>query len=231
MNLQSLAIRTLLLLGLASCPPVTAAGTASALLPASVMRSDAVAAAPVANAAFAPGAGSSPAPAFAGVLTIQQRLLAILPKLTKPLQDGRDARLFPGVTLEFFTLGDMLVPVQRGDMVRETGPGAVPSYWRVIPQFGRVWHEKSDGRWSRAAFAIMLVNDTENHAHQGLATFLYREGQVSQLKFQFIQQTAPYLLDQHFVAWGSAPMTLTAGDAAALTARRAAAQQELAARC
>ncbi len=230
MNLQSLAIRALLLLVLVTAPLANAAGTASALLPVRAMRAAAVTPAPVANAAFAPGAGSTPAPAFTGVLSIPQTPLATLPALIKPMQDGRDARLFPGVTLEFFTLGDILVPVQRGEMVRETAPGKVQSYWRVIPQLGRIWHEKADGRWSRAAFALMLVNDTENHAHQGLATFLYREGEISQLKFQFIQQTAPYLLDQHFVAWGSAPMTLAAGDAGALTARRAAAQQELAAR-
>lgn len=230
MKIQSMVKKELLLLALAAFAPLAAAGTASAVLPVRAMQSDAVAPAPVANAAFAPGEGSLPAPAFAGVLTIRQSPLATNPTLNKPMQDGRDARLFPGVTLEFFTLGDILVPVQRGSMVRETAPGATPSYWRVIPQFGRIWRERSDGRWSRAAFAIMLVNDTENHAHQGLATFLYHDGQVSELKFQFIQQTAPYLLDQHFVAWGSAPMKLATADAAVLTARRAEAQQELAAR-
>ena len=61
----------------------------------------------------------------------------------------------------------------------------------MIPQFGRVWREKADGDWSRAAFPIMLVNDTENHAHQGLATFLYRPGKVTGLQMQFIQQTGP----------------------------------------
>jgi hypothetical protein len=48
----------------------------------------------------------------------------------------------------------------------------------------------------------MLVNDTENHAHQGLATFLYRPGRVTGLELQFIQQTGPYLIKQYFVAWG-----------------------------
>jgi hypothetical protein len=33
----------------------------------------------------------------------------------------------------------------------------------------------------------MLVNDTENHAHQGLATFLYRGAEVSALQLQFVQ--------------------------------------------
>ena len=144
--------------------------------------------------------------------------------------DGRDARLFPGLELEFFTSGGALVPVQRGEMVRESAAATVPSYWRVIPQFGRVWHERADGDWSRAAFPLMLVNDTENHAHQGLATFLYKEGAVSALRFQFVQQTAPYLVRPHFVGWGSAPASLGAADGTRLESRRAEAAAEFAER-
>ena len=66
----------------------------------------------------------------------------------------------------------------------------------------------------------MLVNDTENHAHQGLATFLYRGTEVTRLRFQFVQQTAPYLLHQHFVAWGSASLRMSPASAGQLQARR-----------
>jgi hypothetical protein len=184
--------------------------------------------APVANSAFAPDAGALPAPAFAGVLKIRAAPMQTLPVLTQPLIQGRDTRVFPGAQLEFFTVGDVLVPVQRGQMVRESGGGATPSYWRIIPQFGRVWREKGDGDWARAAFPVMLVNDTENHAHQGLATFLYRPGQVSGLMVQFIQQTGPYLIKQYFVAWGYAPADFSPGDAAALEPRRTQALRELA---
>ena len=103
-----------------------------------------------------------------------QTAMRTLPVLDKPIIDGSDARLFPGVKLGFFSMGDVLVPVERGEMVQESLRPKSQSYWRVIPQFGRMWKEKGDGDWSRAAFPIMLVNDTENHAHQGLATFLYR---------------------------------------------------------
>src|SRR5208282_2730947 len=112
----------------------------------------------------------------------------------------------------------------RGEMVRETSAGSSPSYWRVIPQFGKVWRERADGAWSRAAFPLMLVNDTENHAHQGLATFLYRDGEISNLAVQFVQQTAPYLLGRHFVAWGSAHADVAAASAGDLETRRAAAR-------
>jgi CubicO group peptidase (beta-lactamase class C family) len=197
-------------------------------LPLSHMQSGHVDSTPIDNAAFYPDVGAEAAPAFSGRLALQASALRTLPAIDKPLQDGRDARIFPGVELEFFTLGEQLVPVQRGDMVRETAPGATPSFWRVIPQVGRVWHDKADGGWSRAAFPVMLVNDTENDAHQGLAMFLYRGSQVTPLQFQFVQQSAPYLLGQHFVAWGSAAATLA--DTTHLQARRAAAQRELAQR-
>jgi CubicO group peptidase (beta-lactamase class C family) len=184
--------------------------------------------APVANSAFAPDEGAQPAPAFSGVLKIKPARMQIQPVLDHPIIEGRDTRIFPGLQLEFFTVGDVLVPVQRGTMVRETGGGSTASYWRVIPQFGRIWREKGDGDWSRAAFPIMLVNDTENHAHQGLASFLYRDGRVSGLMVQFIQQTGPYMIKQYFVAWGYAAAELAAGDASKLEARRAEARAELA---
>lgn len=184
--------------------------------------------APVANSAFVPGEGALAAPAFAGILRVRPAKMQTLPVLTQPLIQGRDTRIFPGVQLEFFTIGDVLVPVQRGEMVRESGGGSVPSYWRVIPQFGKVWREKGDGEWSRAAFPIMLVNDTENHAHQGLATFLYRPGRVTGLQLQFVQQTGPYMIKQYFVAWGFAGAEFAAGSSADLDARSAQASAELA---
>lgn len=184
--------------------------------------------APVANFAFAPGPGASAAPEFTGVVKIKPAPMQTLPVLTQPVIQGRDVRIFPGVELEFFTLGDVLVPVQRGEMVRETGAGSTHSYWRIIPQLGKVWREPQDGEWSRAAFPVMLVNDTENHAHQGLAMFLYRPGEVSGLMLQFIQQTGPYLIKQYFVAWGFARASYAQGDTAKLAVRRAQAQSELA---
>ncbi len=208
--------------------PDGARAGAAELLPVQSFEAARVPDAPTANAAFAPGDGALSAPAFTGVLKIHPARMQTLPVLQQPLIQGRDARIFPGVQLEFFTIGDVLVPVQRGEMVRESNAGSSPSYWRVIPQFGKVWREKADGDWSRAAFPIMLVNDTENHAHQGLATFLYRPGQVTGLAIQFIQQTGPYLIKQYFVAWGFAPVELAGGDSARLEARRTQAQGELA---
>ena len=218
-----------MLLGL-MLPATCLAGIASSELPAARMQSADAGPQAVLNAAFSPGADALEAPAFTGTLTIASSPLRTQPDLSTPVLEGRDARVFPGITLSFVTDGATLIPAERGVMVRETARGAVASYWRVIPQFGRVWREPGDDGWSRAAFPLMLVNDTENHAHQGLATFLYKDGQVSRLRVQFVQQTAPYLQSPHCVLWGTAPLTVAKFDSLRATAERAAAKTELAAR-
>jgi CubicO group peptidase (beta-lactamase class C family) len=218
-----------LALALSAVPaPVVAAQGAAAILPLSAFRSAHTLEAPVANAAFVPAADSTPAPAFAGTLRLAPAEMRLQPPIEKPVILGRDARIFPGLTLGFVTLGDVLVPLERGEMVRESTAGATPSYWRVIPQFGKVWREKADGDWSRAAFPIMLVNDTENHAHQGLATFLYRPGEVTGLMVQFVQQTAPYLTMHLLVASGFVPAKFSAVDSHLIAAAQQAAKRELA---
>ncbi len=221
--------RATILLGLLLAAPGFAGFTPVAL-PVERMLSADAGPRPVPNAVFAPGPEALQAPAFAGTLTIGSSPLLAQPGLTTPVLEGRDARVFPGITLSFVSDGSTLIPVERGEMVRETAPGAVASYWRVIPQFGRVWRQAADGGWSRAAFPLMLVNDTENHAHQGLATFLYRDNQVSRLRVQFVQQTAPYLQSPHCVLWGSAPLAFAQLDARRASTERTAATGELSTR-
>jgi len=204
-------------------------GPAAAKLPVASLLDGKTSSGPVDNSAFAPASDAQPAPAFSAVLEVAGAGMQTNPVLVQPAPDGRDARLFPSIRLEVFSLGDLLVPVERGEMVREQrSPTGQASYWRVIPQFGRIWHEPTDGGWSRAALPLMLVNDTENHAHQGLATFLYRGGKVSGLRYQFVQQTAPYLLQQHFVMWGASAVQVSAADTGRLEERRSAARAELA---
>ncbi|MBM4238078.1 MAG: hypothetical protein FJ154_00935 [Gammaproteobacteria bacterium] len=179
------------------------------------------------NSAFLPSVRAQAALPFAGSVRIAQSVMQSEPALKTPLIEGRDAGLFPALTLDLFSDGDVLVPVQRGTMMRER---IAVSYWRLIPQFGRVWREPGDGAWSRAALPLMLVNDTENHAHQGVAMFRYRGNRVSDLQFQFTQQTAPYLLHQHNIFWGSAALELTATTLKDIEIERKAARRELAER-
>jgi len=211
-------------------PLIAAAGPAADALPVTAILGESAPSAPVTNSAFAPGADARPAPPLVGTLRIARATLATDPAIAAPMIGGRDARLFPEISLQLFTSGDLLVPVARGAMVRESNPGAVPSYWRVIPQFGRVWHEAADGEWNRAALPLMLVNDTENDAHQGLVTFLYKDGLVSQARLQFVQQTGPYFVKPHLVAWTVAATSWVPGGLDGLVALRGAAEKEIAER-
>ena len=223
-------VLSLMLSALIFLPSAGLAGPAADLLPVRVLLEHGEAVAPVANAAFLPPPDAKPAAPLVGTLEVLQAVLATQPALSQPVVGGRDARLFPAIALKLFTVGELLVPVARGQMIREAVPGPVPSYWRVIAQFGRVWHEQADGDWNRAALPLMLVNDTENHAHQGLATFLYKEGAVSDLRLQFVQQSGPYLLKPHFIAWGSARTRWVPGGVEQLQTQRLAARRELAER-
>jgi len=187
---------------------VAQAGPASHVLPVSSFSSPVTA--PVANAAFAPSDDARPAPPFLAMLDIEQTPMVTQPTLVTPIVQGRDARLFPAIRLTLQTINGRLVPRERGSFVSERGSHKTPSYWSVIAETGRVWRETADGEWSRAALPINLVNDTENAASQGLLTFLYRGTQVSSVRIQLVQQTAPYLVKPHFTAAALAPAHATA---------------------
>ena len=101
-------------------------------------------------------------------------------------------------------MGRDLVPVTQ-DLIRAGSQPGTRSYWDLIVQAGRVWSEPGDGGWSRASFPFSLVHTLEGETHNGLATFLYRDGQVSALRFQIVQQTTPAHVETYFTAVGTVP--------------------------
>jgi hypothetical protein len=106
---------------------------------------------------------------------------------------------FPGFSAEFFTYGDNLVPVQRE---RILSPGE-KSFWQIILSPGRVWSESEDGGMSRASFPFVLIAQDSNEAHNGVATFLYDDTQISSFLFQGAQETAAWRQEDY---WGQSPM-------------------------
>lgn len=181
---------------------------------------------PIHNAAFAPGSTSAAAPDFSLALTVESARMVTKPALPKPKLDKRDPGIFPGFQLQLFSHKGQLVSVERGTILREARSAERASYWQVIPETGRAWQETCDNGWVRAALPITLVNDFENAAHQGLATFLVKDGQVTRLRFQFVQETAPYLIPSYFVAWGSAEASAAPFGRNDLEQLRAAWEQE-----
>ncbi|MEI9983434.1 MAG: serine hydrolase [Aliidongia sp.] len=160
----------------------------------------------IGNAAFVPGPTAAAAhEPFAGTLVLGEAEMTTVPaKFTDARILGRDPHRFPAVDLAFITDQGDLVPVTQ-DVIRAGSAGRGRSFWDVIVQPGRVWSVPADGDWSRAAFPFALVNSIEGETHNGLATFLYRNGKVSNLRFQIVQQTAPFYVKDHFTAAGSVP--------------------------
>jgi hypothetical protein len=95
---------------------------------------------------------------------------------------------FPGFAVDVFTHKNYLLPTSR-ETIQAFGDR---SDWRIILSPGTVWSEPGDRGMSRASFPFTLVSDVFNEAHNGLATFVYDEAQVSSLFLQVTQETAPW---------------------------------------
>ena len=221
---------------------VAEAGPAAENLPEDTLLSDRPMDYPVANISFLPGNDAMKADELHAKIKIIQTTLSLDQELSQPIcnglkvkqggscRGGSDKRLFPEITLEFFTFKDntMLASVQSGTMVAEDESRSNKrSYWHAIPQYGKVWKEPGDSDWSRASFPIMLVNHVENMAHQGVATFLYKDNNVSNLRIQFIQQSTPWNTPEHFLAWGIAKMKVLDSNLSGLAEKQDTAVQEI----
>jgi len=222
--------------------PVTQAGPASDNLPKDSLLFEFPVGNPVDNASFLRGKDAMKADPFHAKITLRQTRLQLDKDLSQPVctgerveiggscRGGYDKRIFPEVTLEFFTFKERskLGSVQVGSMIAEdkTKTGK-KSYWQVIPQYGDVWKEPGDDGWSRASFPLMLVNNIENVAHQGVGTFLYKDNSVSNLRVQFIQQSTPWNTPEHFLAWGGVKMEVVDEELSGLVKKQNAATQEI----
>ncbi|MBS0374344.1 MAG: serine hydrolase [Proteobacteria bacterium] len=164
------------------------------------------------NAHFVPGAAAAAAlEPFEGTLSVRESVMWTEPAVIEPaIVFGKDPRRFPAVRLGFLTVGDDLVPATE-DVIRAGSRPDGRAYWDLIVQPGRVWSEPADGGWSRAAFPFALVHSIEGETHNGIATFLYRRGRVSALRFQVVQQTSPFNVMTYFTAAGAAGLRFTAG--------------------
>jgi len=173
------------------------------------------------NAAFTPNPGAAPAhEPFLGTLHLTETSMVTEPDVFAPRSVlGRDPKLFPGAALAFFTDRGDLVPFTQ-EVIRVGSVQRGSSFWDIIVQPGRVWSESQDRGWSRAAFPFALMNSIEGETHNGIATFLYKGRQVSDVRFQIVQQTAPYYIKDEFVASGIVHASLADAATAELAALR-----------
>jgi hypothetical protein len=158
---------------------------------------------PVFNLAFLPAKDSLAAKhRIQGDITFSAAEMQTLPAKLKVEEIwGLKPRVFPGFKVEMFVLNGALVPVSRGIII----PDPVlrgDSFWEIIVSPGKVWSEAGDKDWSRASFPFVLMNSIEGESHNGIATFLFNNKEMSQVRYQVVQQTSPFYVEDYFVAWG-----------------------------
>jgi CubicO group peptidase (beta-lactamase class C family) len=167
---------------------------------------------PVANYNFMPMDGAAPHHQFSGAMTIPEHAMRTAPEVIEPADiRGKKTQLFPGVSLHFVSHGEYLVPVERNIIA----PPESDSYWQIYVAPGRVWSERNDDGMSRASFPFFLTNLFENETYNGIATFLYDDDSVSQLRYQIVQQLSPFLVETKFIAWNQQPIAYEPEDMAA----------------
>ena len=129
---------------------------------------------------YAPqGAATEALHSFMGTLTIDRTVMSMSAGETT----GRAA--FPRLSVQFMTVGDILLPLDRDVIL-----GGASDSWDIILSPGKVWSEPNDDGMTRASFPFTLVTNQWNEAHNGVATFLYDDANVSNIHFQVVQETA-----------------------------------------
>lgn len=121
--------------------------------------------------------------ALAGTLVLEQTPLEVDVPHTRALYAGEDR--FPAVSLGLVASEGRLLPVR--DARIPTDPG---SHWDVRAGAGAVWREPGDGDWSRASLPLDLMDRYFNQVRNCVATFLFRDGEVSPVYVQCSQETA-----------------------------------------
>ncbi len=153
---------------------------------AQLQQSDYPHASPIHNGYFAAVGDALPARHdFSGQITLLSRQL--IGAFNEFYIEGEASfKLMPEVSLEFVSDNGYLIPLNRA---RQFGAGD-GSFWGLILDPGKVWSEASDSGWSRASFPFTLISQRRNQAHNGVASFLYNDTEMTNLWVQVTQETA-----------------------------------------
>jgi CubicO group peptidase (beta-lactamase class C family) len=165
--------------------------------------------APIDNRHFVASAGAASAlEDFSGILKIPELPMnSIRGVITPHNLMGKKPGLFPATSISFFTSGEYLVPAVRDIVTVKDNE----SFWQIQVSPGRVWSEPLDHGYSRASFPFMLTSHIGMESHNGLATFLYKGDSVSQLRYQLVQQSSPFLVAGDLFTWNQVPVKYLAG--------------------
>ncbi|ROR99942.1 hypothetical protein EDC56_2577 [Sinobacterium caligoides] len=95
----------------------------------------------------------------------------------------------PDFDYTFVQHGTHIIPQQRGLITSASALGE----WDLILEPGRVWDESSDNGYSRAAMPFTLVEYNQNCTHNGVLSFLFKDGgEISNVQYQVASETCAY---------------------------------------
>ena len=174
-----------------------------------------------------PAAAAQPTARFEGRLTLLKPessggFLELLDTYDYTGPNDATRKHLPPFDFEFVQSGSHLIPSQR-QSIASTHPE-----WEYILMPGRVWKEDSDNGYSRASLPFALQQKNANCTHNGVLTFLFKDGGlVSKVAYQISSETcAYYKIDM----WGLLPATYTPARVANAAAIISNYQQEIGAR-
>jgi len=146
---------------------------------------------------------------FSGTINIPDHPMSSEPAEILPADiQGKKTQLFPGMSLRFVSHEGHLIPLDRDLLVASDSE----SYWQMQVAPGRVWSEPGDGGMSRASFPFLLTSIIENESYNGIATFLFDEDSVSQLRYQVVHHLSTFVIQTRFVAAGQTDVDYEASD-------------------
>jgi len=163
------------------------------------------------SAGFAiPEGAAEPAEVFEGTLTLKDTGLtgsfSLLADIFSLVSNGDSPwKHLPAAPIQFVQRGSHLIPVQQGLVI--TGSPV----WNYIIGPGRVWQEREDDGYARAAFPFALIQRNQNCVHNGEMTFLFsntRKPNISTVYYQITQETC---YPMKFNMWGTISATYTPG--------------------
>lgn len=162
-----------------------------------------------------PAGAANPDANFQGTLTLTNNSSSGSIKSTKGVVGSyTDPGHLPNFSYQFVQDGTHLIPVNRGLLL------TTHANWNLILEPGRVWKESTDNGYSRAAIPFALQQKLNNCTHNGVLSFLFKDGgSVSNVSYQIAGETCSYF---QFNAWGNLSATYTpatvSGAAALITA-------------
>ncbi len=162
-----------------------------------------------------PAGAANPDSNFQGTLTLTNNRVSGNIKATKGMvKSYTDPGHLPDFSYQFVQDGTHLIPVKRGLLL------TTHANWNLILEPGRAWKETTDNGYSRAAIPFSLQQKLNNCTHNGVMSFLFKDGgSVSNVSYQIASETCEYF---QFNAWGNLSATYTpaavSGAAALITA-------------